>query len=209
MVNGLHPQYLQIALDIALRIVNGEFPEDSQIYGRSLLASEYNVSPETIRRSLRLLADMKVVETKPQSGTTILSVDNAKRYVKNYEGVNETRNLQCKLRKMLEESAALHQDISNTISALIQGSSFFAAAHETLPNYDVSIPEGSPVIGQSIGALKFWQNTGATIVAIRRNQNVILSPGPYAELYSGDVIVLVGSLASIEAAQSMVAKKDE
>ena len=29
------------------------------------MASEYNVSPETIRRSLRLLADMKVVEVKP------------------------------------------------------------------------------------------------------------------------------------------------
>ena len=27
-----------------------------------------NVSPETIRRALRLLADMKVVEVKPQSG---------------------------------------------------------------------------------------------------------------------------------------------
>ena len=29
------------------------------------------------------------------------------------------------------------------------------------------MPQGSPVTGKSIGALKFWQSTGATIVAIR------------------------------------------
>ena len=66
-------QYLQIALDLATRIAKGELPEGSRIYGRSVMASEYNVSPETIRRALRLLADMKVVEIKPQSGAVVLS----------------------------------------------------------------------------------------------------------------------------------------
>lgn len=37
-------------------------------------------------------------------------------------------------------------------------------------------------------------------MAIRRGQTVILSPGPYAELYSGDVIILVGSPSAAEAA---------
>ena len=46
-------QYLQIALDLATRIAKGELPEGSRIYGRSVMASEYNVSPETIRRALR------------------------------------------------------------------------------------------------------------------------------------------------------------
>ena len=61
-------QYLQIALDLATRIAQGELTEGSRIYGRSVLASEYGVSPETIRKALRLLADMKVVDVKPQSG---------------------------------------------------------------------------------------------------------------------------------------------
>ena len=63
-------------------------------------------------------------------------------------------------------------------------------------------------IGQSIGALKFWQSTGGTIVAIRRGQTVILSPGPYAELYDGDVLVLVGSPAAVEAAHNLIAPKE-
>ena len=51
-------QYLQIALDLATRIAQGELTEGSRIYGRSVLASEYGVSPETIRKALRLLADI-------------------------------------------------------------------------------------------------------------------------------------------------------
>ena len=70
-------QYLQIALDIAGRIACGELPEGSRIYGRSVMASEYNVSPETIRRALRLLADMKVVDIQKQSGVQVLSADSA------------------------------------------------------------------------------------------------------------------------------------
>ena len=52
-------QYLRIALDLAGRVARGELPEGSRIYGRSIMASEYNVSPVTIRRALRLLADMR------------------------------------------------------------------------------------------------------------------------------------------------------
>ena len=45
-------------------------------------------------------------------------------------------------------------------------------------------------------------------MAIRRGQTVILSPGPYAELYDGDVIVLVGSPAAAEAAHNLIAPKE-
>ena len=38
--------YVSIALDIANKILNGEFREKQKISGRSTLASMYNVSPE-------------------------------------------------------------------------------------------------------------------------------------------------------------------
>ena len=46
------------------------------------------------------------------------------------------------------------------------------------------------------------------IFAIRRGQTMILSPGPYAELYDGDVIILVGSPAAAEAAHHLVTAKE-
>lgn len=202
-------QYLQIALDLAGRVARGELPEGSRVYGRSIMASEYSVSPETIRRALRLLADMKVVEVKPQSGAVVLSADNARRYIENFEGGAGARALRRKLKALLVEEAELHRRITETASALVKSQDSFASAHEPFPNYEVPVPESSPCIGQSIGALKFWQSTGGTVVAVRRGQTVILSPGPYAELYAGDVIVLVGSPAAAEAAHILLAPKEE
>ena len=201
-------QYLQIALDLARRIAKGELPEGSRIYGRSVMASEYNVSPETIRRALRLLADMKVVEVKPQSGAVVLSADSARRYIENFEESADVRALRQQLKELMAEYADLSRRLRDTVTALMKSRDTFAAAGEARPDYEVPIPKGSPLIGQSIGALKFWQSTGGTIVAIRRGQTVILSPGPYAELYGGDIIVLVGTPAAAEAAHHLVTAKE-
>ena len=200
-------QYLQIALDLARRIAKGELPEGSRVYGRSVMASEYNVSPETIRRALRLLADMKVVEVKPQSGAVVLSADSARRYIENFEESADVRALRQQLKELMAEYADLSRRLSDTVAALVKSRDTFAA-DQPFPNYEVPIPKGSPLIGHSIGALKFWQSTGGTIVAIRRGQTVILSPGPYAELYDGDVLVLVGSPAAVEAAHNLIAPKE-
>ncbi|HPJ76117.1 MAG TPA: GntR family transcriptional regulator, partial [Clostridia bacterium] len=64
----INPQYQMIARDIAKRITDNEWTENQMISGRSLLSSEYKVSPETIRRALALLVDMKVVYVKKNSG---------------------------------------------------------------------------------------------------------------------------------------------
>ena len=201
-------QYLQIALDLARRIAKGELPEGSRIYGRSVMASEYSVSPETIRRALRLLADMKVVEVKPQSGAMVLSADSARRYIENFEENSDVHALRQQLKELMAEYADLSRRLSETVAALVRSRDTFAAAEEPLPNYEVPVPKDSSLIGKSLGALKFWQSTGATVVAIRRSQKVILSPGPYAELYAGDTLVLVGSPAAAEAAHRLVATKE-
>ena len=201
-------QYLQIALDLAQRIAKGELQEGSRIYGRSVMASEYGVSPETIRKALRLLADMKVVEVKPQSGAVVLSADSARRYIENFDEGADVQSLRRQLKDLMAESAEVNRRMSETVSALVKSQETFAAADQPLPNYEVPVPQGSPLIGKNIGELQFWQSTGGTIVAIRRGQTIILSPGPYAELYAGDVIILVGSPAAAEAANRFVTVKE-
>ena len=83
MENDSLPQYMQIALSIAGRIAGGDVPEGTKISGRSKLSSEYNVSPETIRKAVRLLSDMRVVDVREKSGVYVLSADNARRYLHN------------------------------------------------------------------------------------------------------------------------------
>ncbi len=202
--NGLPSQYLTIAADLARRIVRGDFAEGSRIYGRSILASEYNVSPETVRRALRLLADMKVVDILPQSGVVVLSKDSAQRYIANFEGDNQRSNMRAEMVQLIDQYDTLHQRIKELTSAFFSMERHVSTSQEALPNYEVSIPPNSPLIGKSIGTLNFWQATGGTIVAIRRGSSVLLSPGPYGELYANDVIILVGSPRAIEAAYHMV-----
>ena len=197
-------QYLHIARDLAARIAKGEFAEGERLFGRSMLASEYGVSPETIRRALRLLADMKVVEIKAQSGATVLSTDSARRYLVDFEESASPQSLFQQFAELLDRCDEVHQQLSQFTRALLKNRPHVAEG-EPLPNYEITVPRGSPVIGKSLGELKYWQSTGGTIVAIRRGASVILSPGPYAELYDGDVIVLVGPPAAAEASARFVA----
>ena len=65
------------------------------------------------------------------------------------------------------------------------------------------------MIGKNIGKIQFWQETGATIVAIKRANYMILSPGPYAELYADDTIIFVGNHGCQTAVANFLNKKKE
>ena len=55
-----------------------------------------------------------------------------------------------------------------------------------------TIEEDCKYIGKTAGETKFWQNTGATIVAVKRGEELIISPGPYIEFLAGDLLLVVG-----------------
>lgn len=186
------PQYIRIAMDLASRIAAGEIMEHVKISGRSVLASEYNVSPETVRKAVRLLADMKVVDVQEKKGIVVLSADNAKRYLESFSYLHERQALRQELRELIEQYRALGKRVFSVAEELIHSQVTPLPQDKTLPNYEVKLSDESDKIGQTVGQLHFWQATGATIVAIKRNKNIILSPGPYAELYGGDSVVFVG-----------------
>lgn len=201
-------QYLQIALDIASRIERSELKEGSKIYGRSVLAAEYGVSPETIRRSLKLLSDMEVVEIKEKSGVFIRSAGNASKYIKRFSENSSIRALQTKLKNIIAEHGNLSRQMSE-IAIMI--SKFEQKVSPSTPfiNYEVSVEDESEAVGKSLKELRFWQATGATIIAIRRDGNIILSPGPYAQLLVNDRIVFIGDTASAEAVAKFVGRKQD
>jgi K+/H+ antiporter YhaU regulatory subunit KhtT len=197
------PVYLQIALDIASRIAKGEFKENTKIYGRSVMSSEYGVSPETIRRSVKLLADVEVVAIKHNSGVIIASRENAQKYLERFNQQTDIRLLQKKLKALLDENDHIHSQIEEISNCMIMMNEKFSRTHP-FQSHEVEVPGQSWLIGKSLGELKFWQATGATVIAIRHEDQIILSPGPYAVLRSSDIIIFVGDLASIEAVRQFV-----
>lgn len=196
------PQYQRIAYDIASRVASGEIPVKKKMSGRSLLASEYGVSPETIRRALKLLNDMKVVEIRAGSGVFALSRESARQYMKSRAGEEERKGLEMRFRELVSRHSDLSLEILDIASEMTRAQKI---QKPQMPYYEEKIEPGSRLIGKSIGKLQFWQTTGATIVGIRRGKRVILSPGPNAELYDGDALIFVGEPGAVELVRALAA----
>ena len=198
------PQYTRIAVGIASRIASGEFPEGRRLFGKSTLSSKFNVSQETVRKAMRLLADMGIVEIRESSGTTVRSAEAARRYLETMRFRQEQTDLRDQLRTLFSNYNDLGKKILEISDSLIASVSTPLPSDQNLPLYKVTVPDSSDKVNMSIGELRFWQCTGATVVAIKRGQNVLLSPGPYADLRAGDVLIYVGPPDSQKAVQQLL-----
>ena len=187
----IHPVYQQIAIDLAQRISDGEFQEHARLYGRSTLAGYYKVSPETIRRATILLQDMGIVSVSQGSGIEVSSHAKALDYVSQFKHSETIQSLKQSIQRLNEERLRIDVDIQAKLDTLISLSERFKNTNPFSP-HEIRLLPHSPLLGKTIGEVNFWQNTGATIIAIRRDNQLILSPGPYALFLEDDTIIYVG-----------------
>lgn len=187
----IKPVYQQIAIDIANRIVSGDFPIGTKLHGRSTLASQYNVSPETIRRSITLLNDMDIVEVTKGSGIVIKSVDKSVKFIDKFKDIDSINYLKKDILGLIEEKRQIEKNLDVLMEKLLDYSNRFKNSNPFVP-FEFEIEKDFRFIGKTISEIKFWQNTGATIIGIRRNNKLILSPGPYAVFEEGDVFTAIG-----------------
>ena len=109
--NYTMPIYQKIALDLANKIYTGNIAEGSTLYGRSVLAGKYNVSPETIRRAIKLLEDIKIVESVKGKGVIVLSSKKALSFIKKYQDITNISSYKSNLYKLLGEKSKLENEI--------------------------------------------------------------------------------------------------
>ena len=185
------PIYKQIALDIAGRIYNDDIKIGEKIHGRSTLASNYNVSPETVRKAVKLLEDMKVVSSSKGSGVTIISKDNAYNFINRFHSIESVTSLKHDIELLMEEKKAIEKNIGDMIDRIVDYSNRLRYTNPLTP-IEIELPKECDLIGKSVSESKFWQNTKATIVAIRRKGELIISPGPYLVFEKGDNLLVVG-----------------
>lgn len=190
------PRYLKIAVDIAARIVSKNLLVGEKLKGRSVLSTEYNVSPETIRRAISLLSDKKVVMTKAGSGIVILSREKAIEFVNNFESDVVLTQMNDNLMKLLKDRNILDEKITKTTKQIADMYKYRRS--DLISPVEIILPENSHIIGKSIGELQIWHNTGATIIGIIQDDRVIISPGPYFEFSRNDKLLIVGDEHVIE-----------
>jgi K+/H+ antiporter YhaU regulatory subunit KhtT len=191
------PIYRQIALDIAGKICHGELKEGERLFGRSILAGEYHVSPETIRRAMFLLEDMQVVVVNQGSGINIHSKQRAYDFIQRFQTRESVNSLRSQIKTLLSQKKKIEDELNQVLGQIIDYADRFKNIDSITP-FEIEIPEKANIIGKNANDIKFWQNTGATIIAIRRNNRLILSPGPYIGFEKGDTIFVVGEANALE-----------
>lgn len=183
--------YRSIALDLAQRIINGEFKVDEKISGRSILASHYNVSPETIRKSIALLKAKSVVSVSQGKEVTVMSIENAYNFIDQYKSAESVYSLHQDVELLLHQKREIDAKLEALLSDIINYSDKLRNLTPYNP-VEVEVPDTSHIVGRTIAEIRLWQHTGATVVAIRRGTSIIISPGPQALINPHDRIVVVG-----------------
>jgi K+/H+ antiporter YhaU regulatory subunit KhtT len=201
-------RYEKIALDIAYSIAHLEFEEGSLINGRSTLAGKYAVSPETIRRSIKLLEDMSVVESIDKVGIRIKSTTQAQLFIQDYQSKDKILTLRESINTLIIEREKLNHAIIEKVDTIIEQSL-------TLRNMGIIYPleyqvgPHSHIVGKRIGEVRFWEYTGATIIGINRGGKLFLSPGPNHIFAENDIIVYVGNIVNISEKISAFIEKED
>jgi K+/H+ antiporter YhaU regulatory subunit KhtT len=186
------PTYERIAIDLASRIYDGKFKVGEKIHGRSTLASEYKVSPETVRRAIKILEDVEIVQSTKGSGIVISSRENAYKYIQRFSNIASIKDLEKQMNSLISERDKLDEQLFDTLRKIMDYSGKLRHTNPLAP-IEVEVFPGCIHIGQTISELKFWQNTGGTVIGMKRKGELIISPGPYAVILEGDVLLIIGA----------------
>lgn len=113
-------RYITIAMDIAERVLKGDYIEGQKISGRSTLSGLYNVSPETVRRALTLLQEAGVVRVMPGAGVQVHSVEAARDYLVESGQYKVVKEMQERLTRMVIERNQLNAKIEHLTNELLE-----------------------------------------------------------------------------------------
>jgi TrkA domain protein len=85
----------------------------------------------------------------------------------------------------------------------------FTELTREIPGIDggqVHLRAGSPFVDRPLGETRARTRTGASIVAIIRNEQVLPSPAPDEILHAGDVLVVIGTQDGIVGVEQIIEK---
>lgn len=194
-------RYVKIAVDIATRIARGEYREGQRIFGRSSLAGRYNVSPETIRRSLAILEERGIVKLQPGIGVTVSSQIAAENYLAEYGQRQILADIQKRLHTYLNERSRLDAVIVELTNELLDYTFKMATRFQHI--FELRVDAISPLTGKSLEDVRFRARTGGTVLAIQRNGKAIVSPEANTIIEKNDILIVVAPQDALEHVQEL------
>ena len=184
-------RYQQIAVEVSEKIAEGWYKVGDKITVRSTIATTFGVSPETARKAMQILVDLGIVTVRQGSGTYVKSREKAQIFFERFRNTVSIAQIRESILLAISKQRHDLENLSNLLDDLVAKTN---RDHNMtyLEPHDMKIDEQCNFLGHTIGELKIWQQTGATIVAVKRNGSLHLSPGPYEQIQSGDILLFVG-----------------
>lgn len=188
------PRYVQIAVDVAGRIAGEELKVGQKFSGRTTFASEYSVSSETIRKAMRLLEDVAIVEVKHGNGVYVSSIERAEEFIERYRIKASVNELKEELLELMKQRNDIEQKMNDTMNNIIDYTSRFKNSdHITVHEYFLDVESD---VDKTIRELNLKEETGVTLVGIKREGEVKLSPSEDMVIIAKDKLFYVGPPSS-------------
>ena len=111
-------------------------------------------------------------------------------YIKQYEKRQTIDTIKEDILMSIKRQKSEMENLDNSLSELIAASEHFRSLNPFTP-FQINITPKTKYINKNIAEIQFWQHTGATVIAIKRDGALLVSPGPYLQLLDGDVLYFV------------------
>ena len=125
-----------------------------------------------------MFQDLEIVEARKGSGVMIKSYEKAAQFVQQFLEVQSIQQIHIEMLDSMKRQKEELNYLQEITERLVGRTKRFV--HKSICSLsNRSIRSIRQYVSQSIGEINFWQNTTATIVGIKRGQELFISPGPY------------------------------
>lgn len=195
------PAYQKISRTMIDRIASGYYQEGQKLSIRTDITSEFKVSPETARKAVNYLVKLGIMHSYHGSGTVVASKDRAVQYIKNNKDEIIIDQLHNEISQSLSEQQQTWKFFQDKVTQLIDYS-YKMKLNNPFNPFEIYLDHKAKYLGKSIESLNLWPNTHATLVALERENELILSPNPKSQLKEKDILYFIGkpqTIASVKA----------
>jgi len=186
------PVFEQIAYELACKMKNDELKYQQKIRGRSIIASEFSVSGETVRKALSLLEKNGVVSIKEQSGAYVKSKAEAVKYIVMHHQNFETEKRFEEIDQLLKDSIELHKNLQSQFKQIKKNNNLHKSV---LPinTFSIILRPHDAFLADDFSIEEFEQIVGGNIFGIVRKDLIISGIKPNYTFKSGDEVFISGS----------------
>ncbi|MDP4158013.1 MAG: TrkA C-terminal domain-containing protein, partial [Bacillota bacterium] len=146
---------------------------------------------------IKILEDVEIVRSTKGSGIIISSKENAFKYINRFSNIASVKDLEKQMNSLITEREKLDDQITETLNKIMDYAVKLRHTNPLAP-IEVEVLPDCKHIGKTISELNFWQNTGGTVIGMKRSGKMIISPGPYALILEADILLIIGDEQTYE-----------